>query len=178
MDIGEGMAKMGCDQAEFMVSMYLQNDEGQVKTAGIMGDEDVATILKHPFAMVGTDSFVVDGQQIDPLQAHPRNYETYPYTLKKFVYDEELISLENCIYKMSGMVAERLNLADRGKLKAGCWADVTVFDPNTLATRCTLTEPSEYPTGIVLVLVNGQIAVKDGVCTGVKAGMTIRNPVR
>lgn len=177
LDMAEGAAKMGCDLAEFMIAMIVQN-QGQVKTAGIMGDEDIAAILSHPYSMVGTDSFVIDDQKIDPLEAHPRNYETYPYTLRRYVYEEKLLSLECCIHKMSGMVARRLHLADRGLLQPGCWADVTIFDPNTIAPHADLVHPSEYPSGIVQVLVNGRWAVKDGVCTGTKAGMTIRNPLR
>ena len=175
LDISEGAKKMGCSLAEFMVELLHQN-QGQVKTAGIMGDEDIATILCHPFAMVGTDSFVIDKQRIDPLEAHPRNVETYPYTLKHFVYDQKLLSLESCIFKMSGMVARRLNLQDRGLLQPGCYADVTVFDPQTIAPQASLTEPSAYPTGIVHVWVNGKQAVKDGEVTGVRAGQVVKNP--
>ena len=126
--------------------------------------------------MVGTDGFVIDGQRIDPLEAHPRNYETYPYTIRRFVYDEKLIDLETCVHKMSGMVAARLNLTDRGLLRPGYYADITIFDPETIAPMATLSEPSAYPAGIVHVFVNGQPAVRDGICTGVRAGMTIRNP--
>ncbi|MCL2497019.1 MAG: D-aminoacylase [Symbiobacteriaceae bacterium] len=175
LDLAEGAAKMGTDLATYMVNLLHLND-GQVKTAGIMGDEDINAILKHPFSMLGTDSYVVDGQNINPLEAHPRNYETYPYTLKRYVYDEKLLSLETCIYKMSGMVAHRLNLKDRGLLREGYWADLVVFDPQTIAPTASVSEPNNYPTGIIHVFVNGQWAVKESAGTGVRAGMTIRNP--
>ena len=177
LDMAEGMAKMGCDLAEFMLKLSQAND-GQVKTAGIMSDSDIAAILKHPFSMVGTDSFVVDNQQINPLEAHPRNYETYPYTIRKFVYEDQVIDLETCIFKMSGMVADRLHLHDRGRLRLGNWADITIFDPQTIGPRANLDQPSEYPAGIVHVWVNGTQAINNGQHTGAKKGQVILNPKR
>lgn len=177
LDFNEVMALWNVDYADLILKLVTEN-QGQVKTAGIMGDEDIARILKHPISMVGTDSFVVDDKQIDLLAAHPRNYETYPYTIARYVRDEKLIDLPTCIRKMTGMVADRLNLTDRGYIKEGIWADIVIFDFDTIGANCTVTEPTEYPNGILHVLVNGQLTWEDGTYHDVRAGMAIRNPKR
>ncbi|NLN84330.1 MAG: D-aminoacylase [Firmicutes bacterium] len=175
LDFAEVMALWKVDYADLILRLVMEND-GQVKTAGIMGDEDIARILKHPYSMVGTDSFVVDNKEIDLLAAHPRNYETYPYTIARYVREEKLIDLPTCIRKMTGMVADRLNLTDRGYIKPGLWADITIFDYETIDYNCTVTEPTEYPDGINYVIVNGQLTWDDGVYHDVRAGQVIRNP--
>ncbi len=177
LDLGEVMAKWQCNYAELVLRLFLEN-EGQVKTAGIMGEEDIARILKHPYSMVGTDSFVVDERRIDLLEAHPRNYETYPYTIAKYVRQEKLLDLATCIHKMTGMVADRLRLSDRGRIAVGAWADLTIFDFETFGTNGSITQPTEYPNGIVYVLVNGKLTWDKGIYHDVRGGKAIRNPKR
>lgn len=177
LDLREVMARWQTSYAEMVLRLLLEN-KGQVKTAGIMGEEDIARILKHPYSMVGTDSFVVDDRKIDLLEAHPRNYETYPYTIAKYVREEKLIDLATCIHKMTGMVADRLRLSDRGRIAVGAWADVTVFDFNTIGTNCSITQPTEYPNGIAYVVVNGKLTWDKGIYHDVRGGKAIRNPKR
>lgn len=177
LDFNEVMAKWDVEYPDLILKLVVEN-EGQVKTAGIMGDEDIARILKHPYSMVGTDSFVVDNKEIDLLAAHPRNYETYPYTIARYVREEKLLDLPTCIHKMTGMVAKRLNLEDRGILEVGRWADVVIFDFERIAPKCSVTEPTEYPEGIEYVVVNGKLTWEKGTYHDVRAGKAIRNPKR
>jgi len=177
LDFNEVMAKWNVNYADLILKLVVEN-EGQVKTAGIMGDEDIARILKHPYSMVGTDSFVVDNKEIDLLAAHPRNYETYPYTIARYVREEKLLDLPTCIHKMTGMVANRLNLDDRGLLREGMWADVVIFDFDEISPNCSVTEPTEYPAGICYVVVNGKLTWDNGTYHDVRAGKAIRNPKR
>jgi N-acyl-D-aspartate/D-glutamate deacylase len=87
-----------------------------------------------------------------------------------------LLSLEDAIHKMTGGPAARVGLKDRGLLKAGMFADITVFDPSTVIDKATFEQPNQYPVGIDYVLVNGQISVDKGQRTSALAGQVIRGP--
>ncbi|MCE5195899.1 MAG: amidohydrolase family protein, partial [Negativicutes bacterium] len=82
------------------------------------------------------------------------------------------------IHKMTGMVADRLRLSDRGRITVGAWADLTVFDFNTIGANGSITQPTEYPNGIAYVLVNGKLTWDNGIYHDVRGGKAIRNPKR
>ncbi len=86
-----------------------------------------------------------------------------------------MLGLPEAIRRITSLPAERIGVRDRGLLKTGCWADVTVFDPATIVSRFTVREPRNYPGGIVHVLVNGRFAMKDGARTGVNSGRVLRD---
>ncbi|MGE5653672.1 MAG: N-acyl-D-amino-acid deacylase family protein [Bacillota bacterium] len=175
LDLNEAARALGLDAIDAWVQLYLDND-GEVKTSGIMGDEDIEAILTHPYVMIGTDSFSVDDKRLHPLEAHARNYGTYPYILQHYVREQRLLTLEQAIHKMSGAPARRLNLTDRGVLKPSAWADITIFDPKIIEDRASIDSPNEYPAGIKYVLVNGQVTVADDAYYPVFAGQVVRNP--
>ena len=107
---------------------------------------------------------------------HPRYYGTYPRILGKYVREEGVLTLENAIRKMTSFPAQRLGLLDRGLLKEGLWADVVVFDPETVKDKATYLDPHQFPEGILHVLVNGQIVVANGQQTGRLPGKVLRRP--
>ena len=122
--------------------------------------ENVARVLAHPAVMVGSDSigvFAGDGPR--PGKPHPRAYGTFPRVLGHYARDERLFSLETAVHKMTGMPAARLGLADRGVVRPGAAADLSVFDPATVRDEATFAEPHRYPTGIPYVIVNGTVVV-------------------
>ena len=100
---------------------------------------------------------------------HPRNYGTFPRVLGEYVRVQKVITLETAVMKMTSMPAKRLGLADRGCIHEGCAADVTVFDPATIADKGTFTEPHQYPVGISYVFVNGSAIVDAGKFTSARA---------
>jgi N-acyl-D-amino-acid deacylase len=128
-----------------------------------MGQEDIERIMTSKFTMIGTD-----GSGVSPTgilshgKPHPRHYGTYPRVLGKYVREQGLLDLEEAIYKMTGFPAKRLNLEDRGLLKEGYWADLVIFNPETIIDNATFLDPHQFPTGIQHVIVNGTVVVTQG----------------
>jgi N-acyl-D-aspartate/D-glutamate deacylase len=118
--------------------------------------------------MVGTDSTFVGAKP------SPRTYGSYPRILGQFVRDEQLLSLEAAVHKMTGAPAARLGLRERGTLRDGNRADLVVFDPVTIRSNATYDEPRRFPTGIEHVIVNGALVVAGGEHTGATPGRGIR----
>ena len=107
---------------------------------------------------------------------HPRSYGTFPKILGHYVRDEKVMPLEDAVQKSTSAVATRLSIPDRGVLREGFFADVAVFDPNTIADHSTFEQPHQLSTGVRYVFVNGQLVVRDGKHTGTKPGKTLRGP--
>ena len=121
-----------------------------------------------------------DAGGLDPAWAaqrgptHPRAYGTYPRVLGKYVREEGVLPLEDAVRKMTSAVADRLGLRDRGLLRAGCYADVVVFDPATIADRATFEDPHQLSVGVRDVWVNGERVLRDGAHTGATPGQFVR----
>jgi N-acyl-D-amino-acid deacylase len=107
---------------------------------------------------------------------HPRSYGTHARLLGTFVRDLRLLSLPGAIHKTTGAAATALGLVDRGLLRAGCWADVTIFDPARIADHATYDDPHQYSTGVSAVLVNGEVVLDGGDHTGALPGRVLRRP--
>jgi N-acyl-D-amino-acid deacylase len=105
---------------------------------------------------------------------HPRAYGTFPRVLARYVREQELLTWEEAIHKMTGLPAKRLGLRDRGIVREGTSADLVVFDPNTVTDIATFTDPHRYPEGIHHVIVNGRFVVRDGVQTDELPGLVLR----
>lgn len=139
-----------------------------------MDEANVALGLQQPWVKISTDAGGVDpawAKELGPT--HPREYGTYPRVLAKYVRQEKLLTLEDAIRKMSGAVAARLGLRDRGLLLPGCHADVILFDPQTVSDRATFEDAHQLSTGIRDVWVNGTRVVKDGQHTGATPGRVV-----
>ncbi|MCS0789831.1 D-aminoacylase [Cytobacillus firmus] len=132
------------------------------------GDEEVITGgIQHPLQIVGSDG-IFGGKP------HPRLYGTYPRVLGHFVRDNNALTLEQAIRKMTGAPAQLLRLKKRGLLKEGFAADIVIFDPLTIRDNATYEDPLQEPTGINYVIVNGQLAAENGKYLGVTAGQVLR----
>jgi N-acyl-D-amino-acid deacylase len=142
-----------------------------------MSERDVRDAIATPWVGVGSDlgATAPDGP-LQMRQVHPRAYGTFPRILGRYVRDERALTLEAAIRKMSGVAAERMGLAQRGLLKEGYFADITVFDPTTIADRATFEHPHQLSVGIRYVLVNGQFTMDDGRLTGERPGRPLRGP--
>ncbi|ACZ40882.1 N-acyl-D-amino-acid deacylase family protein [Sphaerobacter thermophilus] len=136
-----------------------------------MSEDNLRLQLKQPWIKISTDA-----GGLDPAWAtvqgptHPRAYGTYPRVLGKYVREEKVIPLEDAIRKMTSSVADRLGLRDRGLLRAGMFADVVVFDPETIGDRATFEEPHQLSVGVRDVWVNGTRVLQDGEHTGAMPG--------
>jgi dihydroorotase/N-acyl-D-amino-acid deacylase len=143
----------------------------------MMSEDDMKAALKSPFVSICTDSGAraTDGP-LAGSKSHPRGWGTYPRILGRYVRDEKLMPLEFAIHKMTGLPAANVGLKQRGLLRQGYFADITVFDPKTVIDRATFEEPNQYPVGINYVIVNGQIEVDNGQRTPVNSGRVLRGP--
>jgi N-acyl-D-aspartate/D-glutamate deacylase len=139
--------------------------------------ENVAKVIAHPSLMIGSDSIpLFEGEGDKPGKPHPRTYGTFPRVLGEYARDRGLISMETAVHKMTGMPAQRLRLKDRGLLREGYAADVTVFDPRAVRDASTFPDPHRYPEGIPYVIVNGAVVVDQGRMSSARAGRIIRRP--
>lgn len=173
--IAEIAAARGIDDFDAACD-YLAQDRGQTRVlVESICEEDVRTFVGSPEVMVGSD-----GNAVAPYgttgqgRPHPRFYGTFPRVLGRYVRDEGLLPLERAVYKMTGLPARILGFRDRGLLTEGAAADITVFDPNTVAERATYADPHQYASGITHVFVNGTPVVADGEHTGALPGIMLQ----
>ncbi len=143
----------------------------------MMSEDDMKAALKSPFVSICTDSGAraTDGP-LAGSKSHPRGWGTYPRILGRYVRDEKLMPLELAIHKMTGLPAANVGLKQRGVLREGYFADITIFDAKTVLDRATFEDPNQYPVGINYVIVNGQIEVDQGQRTSINAGHVLRGP--
>ena len=141
----------------------------------LMSEENVAMQIAQPWMKFGTDAGGMDPTTATGL-AHPRTYGTFARVLGKYVREEGALTLEDAVRKMSSAVATRLKIRDRGFLREGYYADLVVFDPETVADHATYERPHQLSTGVVHVLVNGVGVVSDGQHTGEMPGLAVRGP--
>ncbi len=143
----------------------------------MMSEDDMKAALKSPFVSICTDNGAraTDGP-LAGSKSHPRGWGTYPRILGKYVRDEHLLPLELAIHKMTGLPASNVGLKQRGLLREGYFADITIFNPETVIDRATFEEPNQYPVGINFVIVNGRVEVDNGQRTAAEAGRVLRGP--
>jgi N-acyl-D-aspartate/D-glutamate deacylase len=141
-----------------------------------IAEHDIRTIVRSPQALVGSDgNCVADYGTVGQGMPHPRFYGTFPRIIGHYVGEERLIPLETAIHKMTGATARALKLKDRGLLREGWRADVTLFDPADFKDRATYAEPHRYPTGArTTVIVNGTVVVDNATHTGALPGTVLR----
>jgi dihydroorotase/N-acyl-D-amino-acid deacylase len=139
-----------------------------------MSEPDVALALQQPWVSICNDS---QGTAPDGLlgkeHPHPRAYGTFPRILRKYVREEKKLTLEDAIRKFTALPAQRMRLADRGVLKAGMWADVVVFDPETIRDVATFENPNQLSEGMRFVLVNGVPVIDEGKMTNALPGKVL-----
>jgi N-acyl-D-amino-acid deacylase len=154
-----------------LFELLVEND-GSVPTVYFHhAEEDMRYALKQPFVSVGSDGTAVKNE--GPLAAghpHPRYYGTFPRVLGRYVREEKLLSLEEAVRKMTSANAAKVRVYDRGLLRPGQWADVTIFNPDTIIDHATFEKPHQYATGVEYVIVNGKIVLERGKHTGARPG--------
>ena len=147
----------------------LQKDQLATTILQHVGHEDnVQTIMQHRVHMGGSDGILVGDRP------HPRAWGTFPRYLARYSRELGLLGLEDCVAHLTGRSATRLKLADRGFVREGFAADLTLFDPRTITDTATFTEPRQAAGGIPYVLVNGRFAIDNGVPTGSRSGRALR----
>jgi N-acyl-D-amino-acid deacylase len=142
-----------------------------------MDERDIELALRQPWTSIGTDAAsAAKFGEIDALGLpHPRAYGTFPRVLAVYARDRHVLGLEEAVRKMTGWPAQRMGIEDRGLLREGMRADVTIFDYAKVRDRADWDHPTLAPDGIDDVIVNGEIAVLDGRATGSRSGMALRH---
>jgi N-acyl-D-amino-acid deacylase len=165
----------GCDPVD-AVCDYLIADRGHTRILiTSMAEDDVQAIMRAPDTLVGSDGtslapYGITGQG----KPHPRFYGTFARVLGRYVRELGLLSLPQAVYKMTGGAAAALRLVERGLLREGYWADITLFDPQTIIDNATIDEPHQYASGLSMVLVNGEVVIDAGEHTGALPGQVLR----
>jgi len=140
-----------------------------------MSEPDVVLALQQPWVAVDNDSSGTSPEGIlGEEHPHPRAYGTLPRVLRKYVREEKKLTLEDAIRKFTALPAQRMRFTDRGVLKQGMWADVVVFDPNTVRDVATFDDPNRFSEGMDFVLVNGATVIENGKMTGTLPGKVLR----
>lgn len=165
----EGLPLTPASGAELVIRAMRQG--GASAIYHVMDEGDVERIMRHPFTAIASDGRLVQPGEGHP---HPRWYGTFPRVLARYVRERGVLTLEEAVRKMTGLPADRLRLADRGRIAVGAAADIVVFDPSTIIDRATFEEPHQYPGGIPYVIVNGEPVVDDGRYTEARPGRVLR----
>jgi N-acyl-D-amino-acid deacylase len=156
------------DLYEAMYDLLLEEDAEITAIAHLMSEADVRTVMRHPRTMIGTDGFVLRRGT-----SHPRTFGTYPRVLGHYVRQEGVLTIDDAVHRMTGLVAQKLGLPDRGVLVPGNVADLVLFDANAIEDRATFAEPHRSPSGLHQVWVGGVRTVRDGVHTGARNGRVL-----
>lgn len=144
----------------------------------IASEEDLQTGLKQPWTSIGLDAseMPLDGPLFEP-HTHPRTLGSMPRFLGHYVRDLKLIPLEQAVRKITSLPAQREHLINRGLIKEGFFADITIFNPDTIIDKATYTQPAQLSEGVACVLVNGKVVFENGKTTGAMPGRPLKKPM-
>ena len=175
--IAEVAKLWGKDPIDTVCDLLVQDDAFTEVAVFGMSEPDVTLALQQPWVSIDNDS---QGTAPDGLlgreHPHPRSYGTFPRILRKYVREEHKLTIEDAIRKFSALPAQQMRIADRGVLKAGMWADITVFDPATIHDVATFEKPNQLSVGMEYVLVNGVPVISEGKMTNTLPGKVLRGP--
>jgi N-acyl-D-amino-acid deacylase len=172
------VARMHGKDADETVLDLIIKDKSRIEAIYFLISEDnMKRMFQLPYVSFGSDA----GSQTIPdnaadVGAHPRMYGTFARLLGKYVRDQKIIPLEEAIRKLTTLPASNLKIKQRGSLRTGFYADIVIFDPDTIIDRATFENPHQYAEGVKHVFVNGIQVLKDGEHTGAKPGRAIRGP--
>ena len=175
--LAEVMEERGTSHSETAIDLIFEDDSRIQVVYFSMSEENIKKKIALPWMSICSDagSYATEGVFLNQ-STHPRAYGSFARVLGKFARDENVISLEEGVYKMTGLPAANLKIQKRGLLKIGYYADVVVFDPSTIRDHATFKDPHQYSTGVLHVWVNGQQVLKNGDHTGAFPGRVVRGP--
>ena len=173
--LAEVATMWGKDPIDALFDLLIQDKAATSVAVFGMSQPDVTMALQQPWVSIDTDAEGISPEGIlGQDHPHPRAYGTFPRILRKYVREEHKLTLEDAIRKFSALPAQRMRFTDRGVLKAGMWADVVVFDPNTIRDVATYEKPNQLSKGMDYVLVNGVPVIDNGKMTGALPGKVLR----
>jgi N-acyl-D-amino-acid deacylase len=166
--LADAMERLGKSQVDTLCDLLLEEDFNLVQIGTNGNAVNVRGFLEHPTTMLGSDALLI-GEAVSP-----RTYGAAPTLLGDLVREEGLLSMADCIRKLTSLPAQTLGLPDRGLLRDGYKADIVILDPETVSSPATIDNPKQFPVGIDYVLVNGTLVVDRGEHTGALPGRALR----
>jgi N-acyl-D-amino-acid deacylase len=165
----------GVDEASALMDLCY-GEKGAVNVVlFFIREEDLEQVMRHPKSMIGSDGKILNVE--GPLaegKPHPRNFGAFPRVLRRYVKERKVLSLPEAIQKMTSIPAKRFSIENRGLIREGYFADLTLFDPERIQDRATFDHPLQYPEGIEYVLVNGEVVLDQGKRTKALPGKVIK----
>ena len=175
MNLAEVAAERGTTPAETAIDLVIEDGSRVQVVYFLMSAENVAKGIALPWVSFGSDaaSMATEGEFLDRM-THPRAYGNFARVLGRYVREEQVITLEDAVRKLTKLPATHLGIAERGELREGYFADIAIFDPAEIQDHATYNDPHQYATGMVHVLVNGVPVLRDGEHTGALPGQVVR----
>ncbi|HJO03063.1 MAG TPA: D-aminoacylase [Acidobacteriota bacterium] len=170
-------AERGQHPADTAIDLVIEDGTRVQVVYFLMSEDNIELQIKRPWVSLGSDagSLATEGRFI-LTSTHPRAYGNFSRLLGRYVRERGVISLEEAVRKLAALPSENLGIVGRGRLQAGYFADLAIFDPDTIADHATYENPHQYATGMVHVFVNGQQVLRDGEHTGALPGRAIYGP--
>jgi dihydroorotase/N-acyl-D-amino-acid deacylase len=173
--LNEIARSMGMDWIDAIIQLTIDERNILGKITFAMSEENVARMIAQPWVIIGSDAGGYDPDTTTSL-VHPRSYGSFPRVIGKYVRTDSVLRLEDAVRKMTWSTAQVLGLRDRGLVREGLFADLVIFDPETVIDRATFGSPHQLSTGIRDVFVNGVAVWRDGRHTGATPGRVLRGP--
>jgi len=165
----------GIDEASALMDLCYEEKGADNVVLFFIREEDLEQVMRHPKSMIGSDGKILNVE--GPLaegKPHPRNFGAFPRVLRRYVKERKILSLPEAILKMTSVPARRFSIENRGLVREGYFADLTLFDPERIRDRATYDRPLQYPDGIEYVLVNGEVVLDRGKRTKARPGKIIK----
>ena len=177
MTLGEVAKMRGTSPEETAMDLVVEDGSRVGTVYFLMSEENIKKQLQLPFMSFGSDAGALAAEGVFlKSNSHPRAYGNFSRLLGKYVRDESVLTLEEAIYKLTSLSAQKLKLKERGSLIPGQFADIVIFDPDKINDRATFENPHQYSEGIIHVFVNGVQVVENGAHTGALPGRFIKGP--
>jgi N-acyl-D-amino-acid deacylase len=158
-----------------IVDLVIEDDASESIAYTFISADNIPREIVLPWVSLGSDEAASAPEGVFLLSStHPRAYGNFARLFAQYVRDEHVLTVEEAVRKLTSLPADVLSLKDRGRLQAGAYADIVIFDPNTFQDHATYANPLQYATGVTDVFVNGKLALEDGEPTGVASGRIVR----
>jgi N-acyl-D-amino-acid deacylase len=174
----ECAAQTGKNPYDFIRDLLIEEENRVEMVEFIMDEDNLKKIISHPLWVAGSDGAAVAPYGIlSEGKPHPRHYGTFPRILGKYVREEKVLTLPEAIKKITSNTARKFGFQNRGQIAENFFADIVIFNPDTVIDRATYENPHQYPEGIEYVIVNGEIVIREGEHTGQLPGKILLKPV-